>query len=1084
MNLNPEQRAAVQEAEKPVMVLAGPGTGKTAMMVQKYNHLVLDKGLEPDRILITTFTRKATEELEERISTELNEAGYYSKVEVQNFHSFCLHLLQEYPHESGFQRDPPILDGLQLRRFFMDNKDRFEWDHVPFIRWIHTPLERLQSFMGGCLSAGLTPHEAMQRAESAVEAATDKTLRKRQEFLDYAANYGRALALLREKGIMTYDLMLYDAVQLVEKHSDILAEVQDRYDYLLVDEVQDNNGLQARLVELIVGERGCVTVVGDEDQGIYKFRGAERGILERFQNHFQPKRIDLYQNYRSSNNIVETSKALIEHNTERFEGKRLEAAGANKDHASAPSVTAYRNEEQEMLHLAKSIEDEIHAGRAPKDIAVLFRSLNHKDRLLEELEARGIRYEITNVAQLLRLREVRDLWAWLSTLNNPGLDNPAFERVLQSREVGLPLTELALIQKRYYRLVQAARDAKRQADEAGYVHDPERTEADDYQAWEEGIDDAAFKRGIAKYHAKKTPGGLDHNLVHVLRDLDADYVHDEARHRLRWLRKTLEVLSDKTRGMTALDTAYEVLGWLKPQRRHPPSDPRSAQMWANLGDFLQVIKDYEQTYPDAKGLRGFLEYLDYLDRQGAQFEEREPDTSEDSVKILTAHRAKGLQWPVVFIPACNKQRFPAGFRGDWMAPILRPDADAGAEHIEEERRVFFVAMTRAEQELRMTYSLTVGGKERARSQFLDEIIDADVGVQETVQEEDMEPAETDEDRFEEQQFEEIHAALRIVEGAEEAEIKDRMQRVVQAAGELLAAGAGVEDVQAALAEYGFTSKHVPADEDTRPTERLVLSASALNTYADCPRKFQFQYVLRIPQKVKGSAVAGSNVHRALEVFHKRHKDDWRDQPVERLLEIYEEVFAEARFEDEAEAKQWRERDHRILRSYLDDEKQIEGEPRHFEVPFRLNFEDLDAEFYGYIDRVDEHPDGSVEIIDYKTGSRKTANKIVGEDFQVPLYVAAFEDKGRDVKAGTLYWMRDAGDGTGPVERMRMERKPEGKPKGEFTDEAMQAFRERVHEAVEGIRAGHFTEQPDDFGCSFCDYRLLCPAWESTKGAPS
>lgn len=1061
MNLNPEQQAAVEETTKPVLVLAGPGTGKTAMMVQKYKHLVLNKDLDPDRILITTFTRKATEELEERISVELNEAGYYSKIEVQNFHSFCLKLLQEYRQESGFKQDPPILDGLQLRRFLLDNADAFTWNHVPYIRWVHTPMENLQRFMGGCLSAGLTPEQALAAAQEAVANADTKKVKKTEEFLDYAANYENALELLRKKGVMTYDLMLYDAVKLLEENDHVLAEVQDAYDYLLVDEVQDNNGLQARLVELIVGERGCVTVVGDEDQGIYKFRGAERGILERFQSTFNPVRVDLFQNYRSSRHIVEASKALIEHNTERFDDKRLEAAGQNKDHKAQPTVKGFRTEEQEMLHVAAEIEAEIKNGRSPKDIAVLFRSLNHKDRLLDELEAKGIRYEITNVAELLRLREVRDLWSWLSTLNNPSLDNPAFERVLQSNEVGLPITELALVQKRYYRKIQDLRGARDRRDEARDIGDKEG--------------EATANEEI---QALRQQTGDGHDLIQLLRDLDADYIHVEARHRLRWLRKTIEVLSEKVRGMPAFDAAHEVLGWLKPQRRHPPSDPRSAQVWANLGDFLQVIKDYEQTYPDAKGLRGFLDYIDYLDRQGAQFEEREPDATEDSVKILTAHRAKGLQWPVVFIPACNKDRFPGRNRGDWMAPILRPTSDTRAEHLEEERRVFFVAMTRAEQELHLSYSLTINGKEKARSQFLDEIIDANLGIDEELDHNDLEASETDESRFEDEQYELIHAALVAPGEPESEDLADRWSNIQVAVAALWEQRYGRDKLEAAVPHAPATPK--PEEQEiARPEERLKLSASALNTYTDCPRKFQFQYVLRIPQKIKGSAVAGSNVHRALEFFHKRHKTDWRTQSVETLLKIYNEVVAEARFESEEEAQQWRERDERILRAYMDTEPNVPGEPTHFEVPFRLGFDDLNAEFYGYIDRVDEHPDGTVEIIDYKTGSRKTANKIVGEDFQVPLYVAAFEDKGRQVKAGTLYWMREAGDGKGPIERMAMPRLPTGKPKGEFTDDAMLAFQDRVTDAIRGIREGIFDEQPEDFACSFCDYRLLCPAMEGS-----
>ncbi len=1068
MNLNPEQVDAITTTDQPVMVLAGPGTGKTAMMVQKFRHLVVKEGLDPDRILITTFTRKATEELEERIAQALEADGHYSKITVQNFHSFCLNLLRSYPTETGLPQDPPILDGVQLRRFMLDHRDRLSWDTVPFVRWVHTPLERLQAFMGGCLSGAVAPDEAIARAERLVANADAKERRKAEELLDYAHNYGRVLDLLRDEGILTYDLILFDAVRLLEQHDDIRLEVQDAYDYLLVDEVQDNNGLQARLVELIVGERSCVTVVGDEDQGIYKFRGAERDILQRFQDRFTPRRIDLSKNYRSSSTIVEAGQALIAHNPDRFDNKVLEAHGTNKDHGIQPTVTAYRNEEQEMLHLAKAIDDQIAAGRRPGDIAVLFRSLNHKERLLSELEARGIRYEVTNVAQLLRMPEVRDLWAWMSVLSDPVSDNPALERILLSREVGLPILELAKVQERFHRLVQERKDNRR----------PDREDFADDAAYDEAV--ATFEQRNQELDDEGAPRSGYHNLVELLRGLDGRYIDDNARHRLRWARRSIEVLSDKVRGRTALETAHIILGWLKPQRRHPPSDPRHAQSWANLGDFLQVIKDYEQSYPNAGGLREFMDHLDYLDRQGAEFQEREPDVSEDSVKILTAHRAKGLQWPVVYIPACNKQRFPAPYRGDWLAPLLRPDTDPRDDHLAEERRVFYVAMTRAEQELHLTHAITVGGRERARSPFLDEILDARQAV-EHVEESELQASETDADRWDDEQFAVIHGALTEV-AADADELEDRLRRILGAVAKTWRTRMDPELLNGAFAQLGL---ELPEDllqgpeletaELTR--QHLRLSASALKTYATCPRKYQFQYLMRIPQKINANAVAGSNVHRALEVFHKRHRDDWRQQPIEELLRIHDEVMAESRFSSADEAEQWRVLDERILRDYLESERDVAGTPTHFEAPIRLDMPDADAEFIGYVDRIDEHPDGSIEIIDYKTGAIQKEQGTVANDWQLPLYILGMEAKGCNVRTATLYGMKDAADGSGPIQRVRIPRVAEGNDKREFTDAVMDAYKQRVLEAVEGMRSGDYPEKVDERECGFCDYRLLCPAWE-------
>jgi RecB family exonuclease len=388
-------------------------------------------------------------------------------------------------------------------------------------------------------------------------------------------------------------------------------------------------------------------------------------------------------------------------------------------------------------------------------------------------------------------------------------------------------------------------------------------------------------------------------------------------------------------------------------------------------------------------------------------------------------------------------------------------------------------MTRAERRLVLSYPRSVSGSERDRSQFLDEAVgETGPDVRFEQFDEALAPAESEADVMEEQVHAALHGALVVTPTATAEELVDRIRSMAQVAVGHWAGVAGAEALQGAVArlpELGLEARPREQALDVGYEGPLRLSASALNTYATCPRQFQFNYILRIPQKMSPSAVAGSNVHRALEFFHKKYRDDWRKRSLDDLMAVYDDTRATKRFASEKEAAEWRQREERILREYLATEQGKAGEPKHFEAGFKVSFQDV--EFHGYIDRIDEHADGSLEIIDYKTGRRETPNAIVAEDFQMPLYVLAMEERGDAVKAVSMYWMRDAGDGKGPIKRDVIPRVAVGKAKGEFTDEALDAFRGRVQAAVQGIRAGDFHEEPEEFSCGFCSYRLLCPAME-------
>lgn len=1038
-DLNDAQREAVLETARPVLVLAGPGTGKTKMLTAKFAHLVLDQGIPAERILITTFTRKATQELEDRITRNLQANGHYSKVHVQNFHSLALDILTRHAPEQ-YGREPVLLEGVTLLRFVFEHRSEFDWSDVPgYARWVNGPIEKLTKLTSRMLTEGIAPEECLRRVEERhAEWPDQETF---QEVRAYATNYEKVLELLRANRRLTYDLMLYDAVELLQRSESVRRELQGAYDYLLVDEVQDNNTLQARMVELLSGGRPFVTVVGDEDQGIFKFRGAKRDVLADYQSRVQPRVINLSANYRSSANIVDAAWRLIALNSQRFAGKSLTAQGANRANPAKVLVTGYPDDDQEAIQTAIRIEADIAAGRKPRDIAVLLRSLNQVKRLLEELEARQVPFEVANTGELLRFREVRDTWAWMRVLHDPYTDNPAFERVLSGAAVGLPILDLGRIQARF-------RNAMRE------------------RAAKEGRD----------------PQHIRLNLVDVLKDLEGAWVDHESRRRLRWAARTIEHLSARVRNLPPSEAAFEVAAFLRPQGRLGLDGGEHEQTWRNLAHFLRVVRGYEESHPDARTLGDFLAYLDFLDRQGAEFQDHEPDAAEDSVKILTVHSSKGLEFPVVHIMACSARRFPPDHKRDWMQPILQvaTKEELQAQHLEEERRLFYVAMTRAQQELRISFPLRIADAERARSPFIDELLGVAPKETELVLINDtVAPADLQQHDALRQVHEAVLAATSNHDAMDGEELQDRLRRAVQAIVDSWTT-VPLEAVQAAikpLEAIGVTPTQAPNPPEPSANPSLHLSASALDAYAKCPRQYQFKHVLHIPARTGGAAVAGSNVHRALEEFHRRHPQDWRTKTTADLLAIFDEVAAEGRYASKQEADAFRTLGHRILSVYLDDERKNAAEPIGFEMPFRVAIPELETEFYGFIDRVDEHPDGSVEIIDYKTGEIQGAQGTLNQTWQLPLYALALEQLGRRVKAVTLYGMKEASLGKGPIERLRIPRLTKGKDRTELTDATMQGFKDRLATAIQGIRGQDFHEDPEYGKCRFCDYRILCPAME-------
>jgi DNA helicase-2/ATP-dependent DNA helicase PcrA len=652
--LNPQQRQAVVQTEGPVLVLAGAGSGKTRVIAHRVVRL-LEEGVPARAILAVTFTNKAAAEMKERIVKLAGGTADCRRVLVSTFHAFGVRIVREQHDKLGLPAKFAILDaGDQaalakrlLRDLKIDDK-RFD---VP----------RLVAILSRLRTGGAPGHPDDEYELCAAE------LRPR-----YALG-------LRAMGAVDFDDLLILPLELFAKHPDVLAKYQSRYRYLLVDEYQDTNDAQLKLLEQLAGVRRNLCVVGDDDQSIYAWRGAQVRHIQEFDRKF-PGCVEVFleQNYRSNGNILDAANSVIGKNpgrkpkrlwTDRGRGPNLRLVTAPSDEVEAKYVA------DEIIRV--SYEEKI----PPREIAILYRT-NAQARLFEEtLRLAGVRYRVVGGTSLFDRKEVRDLIAYLRAALNPR-------------------DEVALLR---------------------IVNVPAR-----------GIGDQTVTRAQELARARKRTvwdvfSGAPSELSHAAERI-ADFV--------ALLRKYGERLGQRGFSQTARDLVEEV-GLFEEARRGAQSLPAQARKVESIESLLRQLVDYEKREeqkaaerslaravageedddePFAQGLPG------YLARLALDSKEADGDGG-DAVTLMTLHGAKGLEWRCVFLCGMEEGLLPHSGRGFDDAGA-EPRAD-GALNLEEERRLCYVGMTRARERLiltRATERLKRGKPvPRTPSRFLDDI---------------------------------------------------------------------------------------------------------------------------------------------------------------------------------------------------------------------------------------------------------------------------------------------------------------------------------------------------------------------------
>ena len=971
--LNAQQRAAVRHGEGPLLVVAGAGTGKTRVITDRIRHLLeSNPELPGESILALTFTDRAAGEMRHRIVRATGDRG--RGVAVGTFHAFCnalllernpkLQTLDDIDHWILLRRNLAVLKLERYRR--LAEPGQFLGDFV--------------KFFSRCQDELVTPGDYERYVESLAEAYArekavlpeeERTPREDQiaEHREIARAYRASDGLLRERNLLTFGMQLLDAVQLLRSNSEFASALRARYRYILVDEFQDTNIAQIELLWELAGDHRNVVAVGDNAQAIYRFRGASFGsftiFLERFASVPRGDRAGAARFVQPLvDNYRSTARILrtaaqVASFIERSPLVPKKELVAHKPDGEKVRIAEFASAQDEARWIAAEIERLHAAGLNWRKFAALYRIHGHRAELVHALEERGIPFVIRNLS-ILDHPLVRDLLAYLRLIANPA-DNIACARALAAPAWGLAPVDLV-------RLCERAGKSKR-------------------SLW----DELQSPQGELPFSGRRPATDA---LIAGLTELRA-----------------------RMNALQATELFDRLTVWLE-----LPLSIRSADQ-PYLRRFAQFIREW-QAKSETSRLAEFVEYLDYFIQAGGQIN-LEQDAG-DAVQLMTVHAAKGLEFDHVFVLRLTHRGFPMAARAavlEFPEQLMKEELPPGDFHIQEERRLFYVAITRARERLTLT---TVVHKRSRPSPFLEDILSAP------------------------------HSAKQNVEQA---------APVVAAANAARAAVAGnqalfpevIAPISAAPRIYSHITRWA---ERYRPPafEPLQLSASAIETYQKCPQKYLFSRVWGIRSGPNAATTFGNVMHTTIRQFIASRRKGFR-LGFEELAAIFRREWSSAGFEDRHQEDLYLTDGISQLRAFYDSSLGSDAHVVALERAFTIHCEN-GVELIGRMDQINRVAPGEVEIIDYKTGKPKSETQ-AQKDLQLSIYALA----AREVLE------------VSPVRLIYYNLQDNQCVCASRDQSQLQQVRGTIQEVAADIRAREFPARPG-FLCKHCEFRPVCPAQEA------
>ncbi len=1218
--LTAQQHTAVEWGDGPLMVLAGAGTGKTTVVVERVRHLLTSQpDLAPENILVLTYNVRAAAELIERLERLLG-LETASRLWVHNFHSFGNRILSDHRADIGLAESSDVLDTVGQRLLLRELRPQFahflyhpmardpnaagrfaevisrakdelvtptafmayaqgkreafeltygagEFDRtVASLRerdslgtlWQVQVVRREMAKGGRDAAQKIASREARRDASGIGEALWWNQLTAEQERLakglmptfirdaealdvlrlaEEAEAYATYQATLRSRGLLDFGEQQLLAIELLTERPNLLRRYQDQFRHVLVDEFQDANMAQILLLELVgrgPDKPDNVVVVGDDDQSIYRFRGASYAAFSRFRERFElaptwdPDRPaqkvasqPLLENRRSAGNILSAASRLIGRNQKRLKTGPLTPIKPLGEPVRVVHATDEADEADLVVAWIKESFATLPAPGRWSDICVLYRRHRHRELIVERLRKQDIPYVVVGGAGLFAVPDVRDVVAALRVAANPD-DSASFVRLLSAGPWRLDAAEILRVANAAAwdgrPVYQAATDILREG-EISVSEPPAAALATDERAraslgptlWTEADFDDQSPESVRQRRGRE--------------------------QRATWRREQLDV-----RLRVKLERLLGLLNELVPRgQRDGPfavledfvvrtnvlhdliavETPDAQRTVLALARLMRFVADWQAAHP-RDSLAQFVAYLDEYEQVGGELDSDQTARVEvEGVQLMTVYQAKGLEYEAVVVPRLVEGQFPDTRDEQKLLPIellkQKPPDDFA---IDEERRLLFVAMTRAKSRLLLS-ALQPSGSKTQPSRFVAEIERADGGYapassdeyerrvpSDIVIEQRAAAATADVDDLgrgalettpetttqllklmpvplaHERRFALRRRAIEIMgmlEGLRPddadgrrrltADLVDVAQGAANAADE--ARSNGLDPLT-----LNVLSRHAPAGKTLLEMTALpqTFSHSQLRTYGECPLQYAFQKVYRIPvAETPGYFEFGHVIHRAFEVYARTRREaiaaGLPPPGYEALKQAFDDAWEPRNYADQQAAEHYAKRAEPALRRFYDREVASIAEAVAFEAGFTLQLpagaDEPPVLLYGVIDRIDRHPDGMIEITDYKTGrSKKQAD--VDQDEQLSAYALATamgavldpttKERLPAATKLTLYFTENDLS-------LSTTRSPE----------QLDEFRQSVIDKARRIRGGDFAATPDQWRCGRCDYRLICPS---------
>jgi DNA helicase-2/ATP-dependent DNA helicase PcrA len=958
-----------------MLVVAGAGTGKTTVLVERVVNLIAKGHARPDEILAVTFTDNSARELRDRVEARLGQ-DIAQSIQARTFHAYCFELLKRARQEFTpltkedlyvlLRRD---LKSLGLKHYIKAARPgQFLQALLSFFERCDDELVTVGRYREYLQELKAGKHE-LPRVLKQKEAEKLKHEEVIERCDEIASVFAKVDKLLAAKKLGTFGQLISQAVKLLESNWLVLSEERSRARLILIDEFQDSNVAQIRLAKLLAADEANVFAVGDPDQAIYRFRGATTGAFDQFQKHFPGVQfVTLDQNRRSMSPILRCAFKVIDHNPPILAGGQLQRKPlASAREATNPNVKGVPVElvytplqfsvETEAMEIADEIEKlhedcpghETRTGREAcrwKHVAVLYRQHRHRELLAAELSRRKIPIDVRGV-NVLETPEVRDVLAAMRAIANTG-DSAALFRIASLPKFGIHPDELRM----------ALRNRER---DARLLPVLERVKGGD-----------KLLDALNKAQALAAPR--------------------------------------KSSAMVALETSIKQFG--------VANTPATAAL-------KNFVKDWsKKPITNDASISSFLEYVEYFVEAGGKICLPDPKEGDepDAVQFISVHGAKGLEFPHVFILRATTNSFPGAFREDLFEfPQALRDAltvtGGGAKdlHNQEERRLFYVGMTRARD------TLSIYGK-RSRSKKTA-----------------LPP-----------RYLEATSPGFIKDFAGDRQLADAsMVRLSEFRPGIQAAATTVQ----AFSSAGEWMLLPPL----RAMDKMSLSATRIENYETCPLRFKMEADWNLPGEPVPAMQFGNAVHTALKGYYDAVLVG---RPIgrEQFLNIFEEQLAISPFDDPHQKELYRAQGFEQLGEFYD-LRNRETAPHVLATEKYFELMVGGVKVVGRIDRTDRLADGSIAIVDYKTGSPRDQED-ADESLQLSIYALATEQEWKQLPSRLAFYNLET-NATSETQRTR---------------EGLNAVRQKISEVAGSIGAGRFEPKPG-LHCNSCGFREVCPIQE-------